>query len=650
MPVKETKTGKGCVLAAILAAAVLTALNVLALDWSIIGSQSIYGASWPSLGRILVWLAVWLVLAAAAALLLRRVRTTLVMTVAIPIYIAVLIAALVAHAAGHGKWLRIFDFNMYVPALLYLSLLLTAYIVSLYRRLDDLYPGLVILAALVIPFFLAALTGPGIGIILALTLFLLAVRLCRDRRLSALWIAGPVILGALLLLFLVTRTDLITQFQARLAVFLTQGQSDPMGGGWTYANLIAALRRASLFGGSDYVLEVGKNAALPAYQFIASSGYEYLPAAMVLRFGWASLLLPAAAALCLPVCLFRLSRSAKNSYSRYLSFSVGALFLVRLVLGTVSCFALFLGGCFYPFAGNLTSVAVDILLLTAALVLSRKEEDLSDRLDRERPTAQLLSFLSDDLERELTLKEKLLRWIRAEDLEDDFEDEDFLDQDEEDYTFDRPLLRQILDRRREQGPRPEDPETEAAAEKLAADIDELRSQIERLKRDRAGLEEDNAALLEINRTWTALLASRKVGKSAARTKVFISYSHLDLPCVEMLCSRLEKRGLECWYADRDIRAGDYPSKIIRALNETKVFVLLLTGASNESEHVYNEVTLAFEMIREGLILMPLILEDVPMSENLQYYLCRQEQTIATTPPLEEQLDRFADKLAAILAD
>ena len=36
------------------------------------------------------------------------------------------------------------------------------------------------------------------------------------------------------------------------------------------------------------------------------------------------------------------------------------LFLVRLVLGLVSCFALFLGVCFLPFTGTRTGVCVDI--------------------------------------------------------------------------------------------------------------------------------------------------------------------------------------------------------------------------------------------------------------------------------------------------
>lgn len=691
MPLEEKRAGKGCVLAAILAAAVLLALNLLHMYWSIIGSQSIYGASWPALRRILVWLAVWLVLAAAAALILRRARTERVMRFAIPIYVAVLIAALAAHAAGHGKWLRIYDFNLYVPALLYLSLLLTAYVVSLYRRLDDLYLGLVILAALVIPFFLAALTGPGMGIILAFTLFLLAVRLCRDRRLSAFWIAGPVIFGVLLLLFLFIRTDFGTLLQTRLAVFLTQGQSDPMGTGWAYSNLIAALRRASLFGGSDYAVAIGDGASIPAFSFFAYEGYEYLPAALVLRFGWAFLLIPAAAALCLPVCLFRLSGLAANSYSRYLSFSVGALFLVRLVLGTVSCFALFLGGCFYPFAGNLTAVAVDVLLLTAALVLSRKEEDLSDRLDRERPTAQFLSYLSDDLQRELTLKEKLLRWIRAEEPdEEEFDDEDFPDLygddgsgdperklslterllrwalaedlDDEEFEdedlFDRneadgtggPRRLHVPDRRRSRKPGLSEPEAAAAAEKLEADIAGLRSQIDRLRSDMAALEQDNAELRGLNREWASLLADRTAAKKAARTRVFISYNHLDLQVTEMLCSRLEARGLSCWYADRDIQGGDYAEQIMLALEETKIFVVLVSAASNASEHVAAEVANAFEMKKQGLILMPFILEDVPLSGGLRYRLAPSDQTLADKGPLEEQLDLFADKIAAVMAE
>ena len=132
-----------------------------------------------------------------------------------------------------------------------------------------------------------------------------------------------------------------------------------------------------------------------------------------------------------------------------------------------------------------------------------------------------------------------------------------------------------------------------------------------------------------------------------RTQVFISYNHNDHRYAELLCGMLEERGMTCWYYDRDILANSYAAQIIGALRKAKVFVVMLTESANQSEHVMNEVAQAFEMIKDGLNIMPVKIDDVPLSDELDYYLHRQEQTMATTPPIEVQLERFAEKVLAV---
>ena len=116
----------------------------------------------------------------------------------------------------------------------------------------------------------------------------------------------------------------------------------------------------------------------------------------------------------------------------------------------------------------------------------------------------------------------------------------------------------------------------------------------------------------------------------------------------MISDLLENQGYETWYFNRDILADAYPKKIVKALRTTKIFVVVITRSSNKSEHVANEVAIAFEMIRDGLTIMPIVIEDVDLSDNLYYYLCRQERTNATRPPIERQIRKFVKKVIVVM--
>ena len=72
--------------------------------------------------------------------------------------------------------------------------------------------------------------------------------------------------------------------------------------------------------------------------------------------------------------------------------------------------------------------------------------------------------------------------------------------------------------------------------------------------------------------------------------IFISYSSKDETVANGLCSQFEKEGLSCWIAPRNIEVGqEYGGEIIKGIEESKVFFLCLSGASNESQHVLRDV-------------------------------------------------------------
>jgi len=119
--------------------------------------------------------------------------------------------------------------------------------------------------------------------------------------------------------------------------------------------------------------------------------------------------------------------------------------------------------------------------------------------------------------------------------------------------------------------------------------------------------------------------------------VFISYSHNDNSYAEAVCRGLEKRGLKCWMAPRDIPAGDnFAAAIVNGLNAARAFVLIFSSSSNRSEHVAKEVNLA-----TGKPIFYLRTEDLKPSPPLQYFLSDIQWMDAFGYPDEQTLDKLA---------
>ncbi len=126
-------------------------------------------------------------------------------------------------------------------------------------------------------------------------------------------------------------------------------------------------------------------------------------------------------------------------------------------------------------------------------------------------------------------------------------------------------------------------------------------------------------------------------------KVFISYSSKDKEVADALCQQLEQKGIDSWYAPRDVR-GAYAESIMRAIKGASQFVVILSENSMQSKHVLNEIDAAFQQY-PNLRLSPLRIDDCADTPSVSYYLNRQHCQTAR-PPDEEELARFAERIAA----
>ena len=127
---------------------------------------------------------------------------------------------------------------------------------------------------------------------------------------------------------------------------------------------------------------------------------------------------------------------------------------------------------------------------------------------------------------------------------------------------------------------------------------------------------------------------------------FISYSSADKNIADNLCTKLEAAGIKVWYAPRDVSYGDYASSIVDAIVRCTLFIVILSSNSLRSNHVLNEIDLAFSEMAKNkpLRFCPLKIDEEEIGSAFRYYLSRQHWMDAHIPPLERRLDEFVEKL------
>ncbi len=99
---------------------------------------------------------------------------------------------------------------------------------------------------------------------------------------------------------------------------------------------------------------------------------------------------------------------------------------------------------------------------------------------------------------------------------------------------------------------------------------------------------------------------------------FVSYATLDRAVTMALVEDLEARGMKCWIAPRDVPGGSkYAEVILKAIAESKVFLLVFSESSNASEHVQREVERALHASKP---IVPVRIADILPSGAMDYYL------------------------------
>jgi TolB-like protein/Flp pilus assembly protein TadD len=112
--------------------------------------------------------------------------------------------------------------------------------------------------------------------------------------------------------------------------------------------------------------------------------------------------------------------------------------------------------------------------------------------------------------------------------------------------------------------------------------------------------------------------ARATGSRSRSPEVFISYASPDSAVADAVCAALERSGVSCWVAPRNVMPGEfYADAIVRAIDAATVTVLVLSKNSATSSHVLREVERASSK-RHPVV--SLRIDMAPLPAGLEYFL------------------------------
>lgn len=137
-----------------------------------------------------------------------------------------------------------------------------------------------------------------------------------------------------------------------------------------------------------------------------------------------------------------------------------------------------------------------------------------------------------------------------------------------------------------------------------------------------------------------------------KCEVFISYhTETSLHIVESIVNKLEATGIRCWYAPRNT-VGPYAGSITAAINNCRIFLLILNGPASQSFDVLNEINIACNRLRnnENIIILPFHTADdeSQLHPDAIYYLSRQHWIDAMTPPMHKRIEELVERIQVLL--
>lgn len=129
--------------------------------------------------------------------------------------------------------------------------------------------------------------------------------------------------------------------------------------------------------------------------------------------------------------------------------------------------------------------------------------------------------------------------------------------------------------------------------------------------------------------------------------VFISHAAEENSAAALaMCEALEREGLRCWIAPRNMPGGaTLGAELLDAILCSRMLVLLLSTAANESVYVHREVERAVSNRKPVLAIR---LEDVSPAKNLEFFVASTHLIAAFSPPFSSHLPELVNAVKQLI--
>lgn len=128
--------------------------------------------------------------------------------------------------------------------------------------------------------------------------------------------------------------------------------------------------------------------------------------------------------------------------------------------------------------------------------------------------------------------------------------------------------------------------------------------------------------------------------------VFVSHATADREVAEEITAHLEREGVSCWMAPRDIPGGDsWLAAISEAISKSRLMLVVFSSAADSSPWVEREVARAVEL---HVGILPVKIEDVVPSKSLAYVFSTIQLMAVCTPPVTAHLPDLVARVRRLL--
>jgi len=128
--------------------------------------------------------------------------------------------------------------------------------------------------------------------------------------------------------------------------------------------------------------------------------------------------------------------------------------------------------------------------------------------------------------------------------------------------------------------------------------------------------------------------------------VFVSYSTKDQDTADSVVASLEKIGINCWYAPRNIQpSDDWGRAVTGAIESSKVFLLIFSGNAHQSQRVLDELNIA---ITQKATIFPFRIENLEPEGAMKLHLSSRHWLNAFDPSWQSYINQLVKDVSRCL--